>query len=215
MSQLKRKQVFLYIIILILLITLNTVKSERPAWLLTVSELPVGWRYDVEIQIKERYILSIYPTDGVVFTIETLEFHNSSLASEYVIEKYSGWNSTDQLEYIFYNDKINQSWVDVGVTWEVKSPCCYSKGVLFSIDYIIIDIFGSQKSTWDQVKIIYSVQLIKLLNFLGKPVPSQLYIDISGFSSSHSILGFPFSIALLSGVVLGLSSIHKKKLKSE
>ncbi|MHA1974328.1 MAG: hypothetical protein ACTSW1_15115 [Candidatus Hodarchaeales archaeon] len=212
MSESKRKQVLLHIIILTLLMTLNTVKSERPAWLLTESELPVGWSYDVEIQIKERYILSIYPTDGVVFTIETLEFPNSSLASEYVIEKYSGWNSTDQLEYVFYNDKINQSWVDVGVTWEVKSPCCYSKGVLFSLDYIIIDIFGSQKSTWDQVKIIYSVQLIKLLNFLGKLVPSQLYIDMSSLlSSSHAIPSFPFYIALLSGVVLGFSSIYKKK----
>ena len=199
--------------ILFLMITLLGVLSNslaidnRPTWILDNDELPKGWKYDFETFSDDRFIMSIVPKEKTVFTIETIDFENSSATLEYIINEYNEWNLINQLEYVYHNDKVDFSIVSFGVVWEVKSPCCYSRGVLYSIDNIYMYIFGSEAATWEEITAIYSVQTIKLLQYLNKEIPLQLIEDAKD-NSSKVIPGFEM-ISLL--FILTFNAIKLKK----
>lgn len=184
--------------------------NNRPVWLLTVSELPEGWTPDLETEVGNRYFFSFLPVSKSIFSIETIEFPNTSAASDYVIEEYTSWQQEGQLEYVFPKDKVNLSVIDTGVIWEVKSSCCYSRGVLFSTDYMYIYIFGSQTSTWEEVRIVYSTQVIKILNFLDRDIPASLYLD-SKPSKSNTVDGLLFPSSLIS---FGIAIFYIRKRHS-
>ena len=198
--------------IIVLGISINSLASEnRPAWILTNEELPKGWKFDFEVYNNDRFIMSIIPKEKTVFTIETIDFKNSSAALEYTKDEYHEWNLVNQLEYVFHNDLVDFSAVSFGVVWEVKSPCCYSRGVLYSIDNIYMYIFGSEAATWEEIKAIYSVQTIKLLIYLSKDIPSQLMKDAKDISS-NKIVGFEV-IPLLFILILNTITYKKFRIK--
>ncbi|MFX0124415.1 MAG: hypothetical protein ACFFAE_12305 [Candidatus Hodarchaeota archaeon] len=191
---------FLLFIHLILISSLGTsAANDRPFWLLTSDEIPKGWTFSSEIVINNfRYYISFLNSEGEAgFSIETIRFSNASDAQNYVIDEYTKWNQTDQLIYVFPKDKVDLSLVDTGVNWEVKSACCYSRGVLFSIDHIYIYIFGSQEATWSEINLLYNIQLIKILNFLNRDIPSNLLEPSK--NESNSVNGWM--------VILGVSSL--------
>ncbi|MFW9906321.1 MAG: hypothetical protein ACFFFH_18515 [Candidatus Thorarchaeota archaeon] len=154
----------------------SSAANNRPAWLISSDEIPKGWTVSTETVINDiRYYISFLNSkEDTGFSVETIQFDNTSEAQNYVIEEYSEWNQSDQLLYVFPQDKIDLSPVDIGVNWEVKSACCYSRGVLFSIEEIYIYIFGSQQASWTEIELLYNIQVIKILNFLDRDIPSNL-----------------------------------------
>jgi hypothetical protein len=84
---------------------------------------------------------------------------------------------------VFPNQRVNLSVIDTGFVWEVKSPCCYSRGVVFTVENVYIFVFGSQKATWDEVNTMYGYQTIKLLEYYEKSVPESFYNEINNQSS--------------------------------
>lgn len=177
---------------------------NRPAWLITPEEAPEGWEFSTEILINDRFYISFKnPSGDAILAIEGIQFNNSNEAELYVTNEYLEWNRSGQLEYIFHKDKVNLSFIDSGVIWEVKSPCCYSRGVVFSIDNIYVYIFGSQQSTWSEINLIYTIQLIKIFDFLNRDVPPSLYEDTK-LVPSNSTDGWFIIMSLASLIVLGI-----------
>ncbi|MFX1504857.1 MAG: hypothetical protein ACFFDC_01975 [Promethearchaeota archaeon] len=188
----------LFILLIFSFSSETSATPKRPLWLLTPEEIPKGWTFSSETVISDiRYYISFLNSEGDTgFSIETIQFNNASEAQKYVIDEYTEWNQTDQLIYVFPKDKVNLSPVDVGINWEVKSACCYSRGVLYSIDNIYIYIFGSQQATWSEIEALSNIQLIKILNYLDREIPSNL-LD-SSMEQSNSVNGWVISLGILS-----------------
>ncbi|MFW9992169.1 MAG: hypothetical protein ACFFD4_09000, partial [Candidatus Odinarchaeota archaeon] len=108
--------------------------ADRPAWLLSSDEVPAKWTYNKELEIDGRYYMKFEAPSGAFFSIETLEFSNASAAELYVSDEINGWKIVGQLERYYPNEKVNPTLTDYGVAWEVKSPCCLSRGVVYSVN---------------------------------------------------------------------------------
>ncbi|MFX1536251.1 MAG: hypothetical protein ACFFDI_18705 [Promethearchaeota archaeon] len=187
--------------------------EERPLWLLESSELPNDWIYDTEFELDNRYYFSTFAPSKAIFSIETLEFENQALASNQVADELQQCKDVHDalsLIYAFPNDSVDLSVTDNGYVWEIKSPCCISRGVVFSIENVYIYIFGSQASKWSEVEIIYNLQVAKALSYFNREVPENLLGQTVNNVPSFGIV--PALIALI-GVagVLGLKKLKQKR----
>ncbi|MFX1256037.1 MAG: hypothetical protein ACFFCZ_30800 [Promethearchaeota archaeon] len=202
-----------FVLTLISISHLGLAFEERPLWLLESSELPNGWTYDAEFELDDWYYLNTFAPSEASFSIETFEYENQTLASNKVadeLQQCKDVDATQSINYVFPNDNVNLSVVDNGYAWEIKSPCCYSRGVVFSIENVYIYIFGSQASTWDEVETVYNLQVVKVLNHFNREVPQNLLGQSVNNVPSFGIVPALIALIVVTGV-LGLKKLKQKR----
>jgi hypothetical protein len=149
---------------------------NRPGYLIKNSQLPDTWIIDLETIVDQRFYVQISTPQTKAFSVETTNFVSESDSLAYLNQQNHNIR-TNGLIYVFFESKFDLSVVDDGYVWEVKSPCCYSRGVTFSIDTIYIHIFGSEDSTWDDIGRIYTEQISDIYSYLGMDLPPGFLPD--------------------------------------
>ena len=145
---------------------------------------------------------------GGYISVETEEYSTldsaiSKVKSDLAICK--AVHEAGDLLYAFPNYRLSLENVDEGYAWEIKSPCCYSRGVTFSLNNSYIYLFGSQQSKWDDIVYIFDKQVVKLLNYYGRDVPEGLGVEIAQYeeklASVSQNIDDPFNSGFISGLV--------------
>lgn len=144
-----------------------SVNLNRPAWLLNENQLPKGWGLSSEMEYNEQYYLLLKSDNGIAFSLETVKHANTTSATDTVNQEFEKNQAITAILYQFFTNKVDLNLIDAGYAWEIKSPCCYSRGVTFSIDSYYIYVFGSQQSSWYEIDYLYNLQIDKLLDFLA------------------------------------------------
>ncbi|MFX0094653.1 MAG: hypothetical protein ACFFBD_23155 [Candidatus Hodarchaeota archaeon] len=201
----------LFILVILFYSQTGVTLEEKPVWLLTTSELPDGWAFDSAFQLDDRFYLNILAPSEEVFSIQTKEFENKTLASSQVTNDLQLCQEVEEVTYDFPNDKVDLTAADEGYVWEIKTLCCLSRGVVFSVETIYLYFSAGRASTWSEIEILYNYQITKILEHFGREVPNN--IDPKQLSTGTPSFGTGVTLMALAGMIsyLGLKKIAKKQ----
>ena len=163
--------------------------NSRPVYLVGQNDVPKKqWPVDVDYKVDNNWYIGFKLPYGAYISIETSQYTSTSSA----LAKVSTENdsaleaqSTGQLFYAFPNFRFDLSSVSSGFAWEIKSPCCYSRGVSFALGTTYINIFGSQQSKWPDVEYIFNKQVVKLEQYYNIPVSSAMVQNITNYEKNY------------------------------
>lgn len=225
------KKLLALVIFAIFLITPMSVVglTSQPAYLVTVDELsPSTWTKDVSYAQGQGWYEDFKAPNGAMISITPQDFSTPAQA----IQEVSNANKTSLqvqatglMNYAFPNFRFDLNAVSSGFAWEILSPCCYSRGVSFSIENTYVHIFGSQSSKWADLVYVYNKQVIKLEQYYNISVSQQLVQEInqyeqanapnSLFNLNSTQLAGVFFIGVLPVVAIAIAvySPLKKKIK--
>ena len=188
-----RFQYFLGIaVISVVLISPLSVSSSttRPQWLLTQTDLSTkSWPIDVDYLNGNSWYLGFNAPNGGFISVQPEQFSSTSSASAKVLSDNATIKqviATGELEYAFPNFRFNLSDITTGYAWEIKSPCCYTRGETFSLDSSYVHIFGSQASKWQDLNYIFDKQVAKLENYYNMPVSQDLLKEIHQYEQTYN-----------------------------
>lgn len=177
--------------------------AEKPLWIIDEEAIPSDWSYDTEFEVDGRFYLSLQAPSTATFSVET--FVEPINASERVIADYRNnlkVHEAGDLIYVFPNDRVNLSYVDNGYVWEIKSPCCYSRGVVFALNNTYVYIFGSQAAEWTEVSQIYTLQILELYDYYNLNLPDELRSEPSASNVPVDPLSVLMGLTFVALVVL-------------
>ena len=206
--------------------------SSRPQWLLSQTDVSTQiWTIDDDYHATDGWYFGLNAPNGGFISVQPQEFSSPNQA----LEKVLGDNATIQqviktgeLEYAFENYRVNMNAVTTGFVWEVKSPCCYSRGITFSLKNSYVYIFGSQQTKWPDLIYIFNKQVVKLQNYYNISVSNSMLQEINQYQQTYensnifslnsaSFAGIFFIIVLPSlAIIMAISGhVKKKKLKNK
>lgn len=202
MKHIKAKLVlFLIFIFHLQLISSVTSFDDRPEWLLNKSDFSSIWSFDIDYKIDNRWYFGLNAPNGGFISLETMEFSSLESAVNKVETDLATCYQVHQagdLIYVFPNYRFVLNAVDDGFGWEIKSPCCYSRGVTFSMENTYIYVFGSQNSDWEDLTYIFNKQTQKLLDYYNRDVNPDIELGIAQYDSIYN-QNFD---SLISGIIL-------------
>lgn len=181
-------------------------QNTRPIWLINQSDMVFEeWKTDVDYFIDGLWYFGLNAPHKGYISMSADYFSDVINATIKVQSDYARSVAVDEagdLIYVFPNYRLNLELVDEGYVWEVKSPCCYSRGATFSIENSYVFIFGSQQSKWEDITYIYDLQVIKLLNHYGRDVPENILLEIEQYSMEfEKSTGFTFDSRFITGIL--------------
>lgn len=185
--------------------------ADRPPYLISSNQIPKSWHFDLEMYVKNRYFLQIKTNIPKAFSIETIQFDNSSAAKKFDVASMRELNSSGLTVNFYQNSpKVKLLGVDSGYNWEVKSPCCFSRGVSFTIGKYYFYIFGSQESKWDDIQLLFKAQASTMLKYLGESVPAGLQP-----TSTFTTIFVGYAILAVVVIVVASTFLYQRYRKHE
>lgn len=204
--------------------------ASQPTYLVTVDDLsPNTWTKDVSYAQGQGWYIDFGAPNGAMISITPQDFSSQAQA----IQQVSNANKTSLqvqatglMNYAFPNFRFDLSAVSSGFAWEILSPCCYSRGVSFSIGNTYVHIFGSQSSKWSDLVYVYNKQVVKLEQYYNIPVSQQLLQEINQYEQGNTPNGlfnlnsteiagiFLIGVLPVVAIAIAIYSPLKKKLKN-
>lgn len=165
--------------------------SSRPTWLVSQNDLSAKhWPLDADYKFgNDSWYVDFRAPNGGFISIQPLQFSTPSGAINEVNQANAtalAVQAAGSLHYAFPNFRFDFNATSSGFAWEVLSPCCYSRGVAFSIGNTYIHIFGSTLAQWQDVQYIFDKQVVKLDNYYNQPVPNSIVHQINQYQQNYT-----------------------------
>ena len=164
--------------------------NSRPVYLVDQNDVPATrWPVDVDYKVDNSWYLGFKLPYSAYISIETTQYSTPNLAiAKVTTENQSALQAqqSGELFYAFPNFRFDLNAISSGFAWEIKSPCCYSRGVSFSLGNAYINIFGSQQSKWPDVVYIFNKQVVKLEQYYNMSVSNAMLQNITNYEQIYS-----------------------------
>ena len=164
--------------------------NSRPIYLVAQNDVPTNhWPMDVDYEVGDGWYIGFNLPYGAYISINSIQYSTPTLASAKVASENKSAHDvqqTGELFYVFPNFRFDFNATSNGFAWEIKSPCCYSRGVTFSLGTTYINIFGSQQSKWSDVVYIFNKQVVKLEQYYNMSVTNGILRNISNYEQIYS-----------------------------
>ena len=162
--------------------------NSRPIYLVDQNDVPVKqWPVDVDYKVDNSWYIGFKLPYAAYISVESTQYSTQALAVAKVATVNKSALQAQQsgeLFYAFPNFRFDLNAITSGFAWEIKSPCCYSRGVSFSLGSTYIDIFGSQLSKWPDVVYIFNKQVVKLEQYYNMSVSNAMLQNITNYEQT-------------------------------